>query len=201
MIGVIINKFRGDVALLMPGIKQIEDLTNVPVLGVLPWLDVDLEDEDGVALQVGKYDGKTEEVLDIVVVQLPHIANFTDFNALAAQPDVRLRYESDPLLVGEPDLLIILAAKTPSVICCGCVRKEWIKPFSPAMHRVHRLPGSAAAIRSSVNIFMMMSNPDYPICQDWGCSISPPASHRKKIPPRPPEPCAAHCRDLVSLSG
>ncbi|MEX5441748.1 hypothetical protein WCE01_16730, partial [Acinetobacter indicus] len=66
MIGVIINKFRGDVALLMPGIKQIEDLTNVPVLGVLPWLDVDLEDEDGVALQVGKYDGKTEEVLDIV---------------------------------------------------------------------------------------------------------------------------------------
>ena len=107
VIGVIINKFRGDVALLMPGIKQIEDLTNVPVLGVLPWLDVDLEDEDGVALQVGKYDGKTEEVLDIVVVQLPHIANFTDFNALAAQPDVRLRYESDPLLVGEPDLLII----------------------------------------------------------------------------------------------
>lgn len=111
VIGVIINKFRGDVALLMPGIKQIEALTNVPVLGVLPWLDVDLEDEDGVALQVGKYDGKTEEVLDIVVVQLPHIANFTDFNALAAQPDVRLRYESDPLLVGEPDLLIIPGSK------------------------------------------------------------------------------------------
>lgn len=96
VIGVIINKFRGDVALLMPGITQIEGLTHVPVLGVLPWLDVDLEDEDGVALQVGKYDGKTEKVLDIVVVQLPHIANFTDFNALATQPDVRLRYESDP---------------------------------------------------------------------------------------------------------
>ena len=93
------------------------------MLGVLPWLDVDLEDEDGVALQVGKYDGKTEEVLDIVVVQLPHIANFTDFNALAAQPDVRLRYESDPLLVGEPDLLIIRAVKIPSVTCCGCVQK------------------------------------------------------------------------------
>lgn len=49
--GVIINKFRGDVALLYSGIEQIEALTGVPVLGVMPWLDVDLEDEDGVALQ------------------------------------------------------------------------------------------------------------------------------------------------------
>ncbi|VEB57829.1 cobyric acid synthase [Salmonella enterica subsp. enterica] len=49
--GVIINKFRGDVALLYSGIEQIESLTGVPVLGVMPWLDVDLEDEDGVALQ------------------------------------------------------------------------------------------------------------------------------------------------------
>ena len=53
--GVIINKFRGDVALLYSGIEQIEALTNVPVLGVMPWLEVDLEDEDGVALQKGKY--------------------------------------------------------------------------------------------------------------------------------------------------
>lgn len=48
---MIINKFRGDVALLYSGIEQIEALTGVPVLGVMPWLDVDLEDEDGVALQ------------------------------------------------------------------------------------------------------------------------------------------------------
>lgn len=52
--GVIINKFRGDVALLRSGIEQIEALTGVPVLGVMPWLDVDLEDEDGVALQAGE---------------------------------------------------------------------------------------------------------------------------------------------------
>lgn len=94
--GVIINKFRGDVALLMPGVRQIEELTGVPVLGVMPYLQVDLEDEDGVVLQSGKYkqaaNDKEENTLDIVVIQLPHISNFTDFNALAAQPDVRLRY-------------------------------------------------------------------------------------------------------------
>ncbi|SQC15288.1 cobyric acid synthase [Klebsiella pneumoniae] len=81
--GVIINKFRGDVALLRSGIEQIEALTGVPVLGVMPWLDVDLEDEDGVALQAGKYHRTHRRDIDIAVVHLPHIANFTDFNALA----------------------------------------------------------------------------------------------------------------------
>ncbi|GKX51737.1 cobyric acid synthase [Budvicia aquatica] len=109
--GVIINKFRGDIELLKPGITQIESLTQVPVLGVLPWLDVDLEDEDGVALQVGKYHGKASELLDIVVVQLPHIANFTDFNALAAQPDVRLRYTADPQQLTGADLIILPGSK------------------------------------------------------------------------------------------
>jgi adenosylcobyric acid synthase len=78
---VIINKFRGDVALLRSGIEQIEALTGVPVLGVMPWLDVDLEDEDGVALQAGKYHRTDRRDIDIAVVHLPHIANFTDFNA------------------------------------------------------------------------------------------------------------------------
>lgn len=86
--GVIINKFRGDVALLYSGIEQIESLTGVPVLGVMPWLDVDLEDEDGVALQNDKYRGNAPRDITIAIVQLPHISNFTDFNALAAQPDV-----------------------------------------------------------------------------------------------------------------
>jgi adenosylcobyric acid synthase len=77
--GVIINKFRGDVALLMPGVRQIEELTGVPVLGVMPYLQVDLEDEDGVVLQSGKYkqakaNDKEENTLDIVVIQLPHIS-------------------------------------------------------------------------------------------------------------------------------
>ncbi|CNH99886.1 cobyric acid synthase [Yersinia pekkanenii] len=109
--GVIINKFRGDIALLKSGLEQIEALTQVPVLGVMPWLDIDLEDEDGVALQNGKYENTAEKTLDIAVIRLPHIANFTDFNALAAQPDVRLRYVSQPSALGQPDLIILPGSK------------------------------------------------------------------------------------------
>lgn len=110
--GVIINKFRGDIALLQSGLEQIEALTGVPVLGVLPWLNISLEDEDGVALQNGKY-GPTAggQQLDIAVIQLPHIANFTDFNALAAQPDVGLRYVSHPAALAGADLIILPGSK------------------------------------------------------------------------------------------
>ena len=109
--GVIINKFRGDVALLHSGIEQIEALTNVPVLGVMPWLEVELEDEDGVALQKGKYRSAGERDVDIAVVQLPHISNFTDFNALAAQPDVRVRYVRHAQELADADLIILPGSK------------------------------------------------------------------------------------------
>ena len=109
--GVIINKFRGDLALLHSGIEQIEALTGVPVLGVMPWLDVDLEDEDGVALQKGKYVRTDKRDIEIAVVQLPHISNFTDFNALAAQPDVRVRYVRHPEELAGADLVILPGSK------------------------------------------------------------------------------------------
>ncbi len=109
--GVIINKFRGDVALLYSGIEQIEALTGVPVLGVMPWLNVDLEDEDSVVLQRGKYDEVTAKDLDIAVLKLPYMSNFTDFNALAAQPDVRLRYVAKPDELQNSDMVIVPGSK------------------------------------------------------------------------------------------
>ncbi len=109
--GVIINKFRGDLELLKPGIAQIEALTGVPVVGVMPWFDEPLEDEDGVALQGDKYRQGGDRELDVAVLQLPHIANFSDFNALAFQPDVRLRYVKRGESLGVPDLLIIPGSK------------------------------------------------------------------------------------------
>ncbi|ENN3936817.1 cobyric acid synthase [Salmonella enterica subsp. enterica serovar Typhimurium] len=102
---------RGDVALLYSGIEQIESLTGVPVLGVMPWLDVDLEDEDGVALQNDKYRGNAPRDITIAIVQLPHISNFTDFNALAAQPDVRIRYIRRPEALTDVDLVILPGSK------------------------------------------------------------------------------------------
>lgn len=109
--GVIINKFRGDKALLYSGIEQIEALTGVPVLGVMPWLKLDLEDEDSVVLDRGKYDAATPKDIDIAVIQLPYMSNFTDFNALAAQPDVRLCYISQPHELSGCDLVILPGSK------------------------------------------------------------------------------------------
>lgn len=108
--GVIINKFRGDVALLEPGLRQIEAFTGVPVVGVMPWLDVDLEEEDSVALQRVNPQ-RSERDIAIAVVQLPHISNFTDFNALAAQPDVSVRYVRSAHALQGADLVILPGSK------------------------------------------------------------------------------------------
>ncbi len=121
--GVIINKFRGDVELLKPGIKQIEALTQVPVIGVVPYLDVDLEEEDGVALQPEKLRHQLgiesdDDKLNIAVIKTPRISNFTDFNALEAQPDVNLRYVAKVSQLGNPDLIILPGSKNTLADLC-----------------------------------------------------------------------------------
>lgn len=109
--GIVINKFRGDIALLEPGLAMIEELTGVPVIGVIPYAQLNIEDEDSVALnQVNRfYD--THKALDVAVLGLSKIANFTDFNSLALEPDVSLRYVFPGDQVGDPDLLIIPGSK------------------------------------------------------------------------------------------
>ncbi|WP_288821657.1 cobyric acid synthase [uncultured Leclercia sp.] len=109
--GVIINKFRGDVSLLTPGLRQIEALTGVPVLGVLPWLELDLEEEDSVVLQRRAMQ-QGQRSVDIAVVQLPYMSNFTDFNAFSAQPDVRVRYVREPHQLAGTDLIILPGSKS-----------------------------------------------------------------------------------------
>lgn len=112
--GVIINKFRGDVALLQSGIDMIEQMTKVPVVGVMPFIDIQLEDEDGVALEKNKYrqyQFTPANCLDIAVLHLPHIANFSDLNPLQIQPGVHLRYVMPGEAIGEPDLLVIPGSK------------------------------------------------------------------------------------------
>ncbi len=108
--GVVINKFRGDVSLLEPGIRQIEERTGVPVLGVLPFeRNLRIDDEDSLGL-----DDRRETpggILDILVIRLPRISNFTDFVALEALPGVGVRYETNADRLGTPDLVVVPGSK------------------------------------------------------------------------------------------
>ena len=107
--GVIINKFRGDVEILRPGLKMIEDKTGVPIVGVLPMLHVDIEDEDSLSERIS---GHSEvKLIDIAVVRLPRMSNYTDFNVFELIPGVSLRYVSSVRELGNPDMIIIPGTK------------------------------------------------------------------------------------------
>jgi adenosylcobyric acid synthase len=116
--GLAINKFRGDPAILAPGLEMLTDLTGVPCLGVLPYLrDLDLPEEDSLGLERASSDAPATAPggpggVDIAVVQLPRIANFDDFAPLQAEPGVRLRYVERAPDLGQPDLVIIPGTKT-----------------------------------------------------------------------------------------
>lgn len=110
--GFIINKFRGDLSLLQPGLDWLEQRTGIPVLGVLPFLpDLDIEAEDSVILDSYSSTIQTDKEIDIVVIRYPRISNFTDFDILAAEPDVSLRYVTKPYELGKPDVIILPGTK------------------------------------------------------------------------------------------
>ncbi len=106
--GVIINKFRGKIDLFKPAIRQLEDIIKIPVLGVMPYFQLDIEDEDSVTERL-----KNKEIkkLDIAVVKLPYMSNFTDFNALGRLNGVSIRYVANRKDIGNPHLLIIPGSK------------------------------------------------------------------------------------------
>ena len=107
--GTIINKFRGDVSLLQPGLTMLEELTGVPVLGVVPYTRVVLDDEDSQAPSLQKTTGTGR--IDIAVIRLPHISNFTDFAPLELHPDLGVRYVAREKDLGSPDLVILPGSK------------------------------------------------------------------------------------------
>ncbi len=107
--GLLINKFRGDVDILRPGLVQLEELTEKPVLGVVPWISVDLDDEDSVSSRLTA--ARSGKALDIAVIRLPRLSNFTDFNALERHPALGVRYVHNPCELSRPDLLILPGTK------------------------------------------------------------------------------------------
>ncbi len=112
--GVIVNKFRGDIALFNDGRKILEELTGVPVLGVLPYLDdVEIEQEDSVSLERReRREDNGNSLIKIGVVALKSISNFTDFNVLERTKGVLLNYVSNAEDIYESDIIIIPGSKS-----------------------------------------------------------------------------------------
>jgi adenosylcobyric acid synthase len=109
--GVIINKFRGSYELLEPGLRLLEAKLKLPTLGVAPYFQLDLEEEDGV-VDWDRLGANSQGALEVAVIRLPYMANFTDFNALKRFDDVRLRFVQNPSELGQPDLTIIPGSKS-----------------------------------------------------------------------------------------
>lgn len=107
--GVVINKFRGDVSILEPGLRQLEEIIHVPVVGVVPYLYLELDDEDSLSERFSR--GNTASLIDIAVIRLPRISNFTDFNPLEYIDGVSLRYVSNMSDLRNPDLIILPGSK------------------------------------------------------------------------------------------
>ena len=113
VIGIVINKFRGDLTLFDDGVKIIEERTGVPVLGVVPYLkNLELDQEDSVAIERFRMTPFQPDTVNIAVVLLPHMSNFTDFNQLAAESDVALRYVASPNELYGADVIILPGSKT-----------------------------------------------------------------------------------------
>lgn len=110
--GFIINKFRGDIELLQPGLDFLTNRTGIPVLGVIPYLhDHGIDEEDSVSLSEFKSWGDADAPVQIAVLQLPRISNFTDINAFIGLPDTRVHYIKKGEAIGKADLVIIPGTK------------------------------------------------------------------------------------------
>ena len=105
----VINKFRGDVSILAPGLDMLYDLVRIPCAGVVPYTRVDIDDEDSLSERLTA--GERKEI-DIAVISLPRISNFTDFSPFSRFSGVSLRYVRNLFELGTPDMIIIPGTKS-----------------------------------------------------------------------------------------
>ncbi|TZE80903.1 cobyric acid synthase [Calorimonas adulescens] len=105
--GFIINKFRGDYEILRPGLDMLRDITGLPTIGVVPYMNLRIDEED----TPSEHNISRGGDVDIAVIYLPHISNFTDFDPLLYYPGVNLRYVKSVEELGRPDLVVIPGSK------------------------------------------------------------------------------------------
>jgi adenosylcobyric acid synthase len=111
--GLVVNKFRGDLSLFADGVQILEERGGVPVLGVVPYIDdLNIPEEDVVALDEPLFDRRRDGDIDVAVIKLPQISNFDDFDPLAAETGVHVRYVSSFDELGQPDAVILPGTKS-----------------------------------------------------------------------------------------
>lgn len=110
--GTIVNKFRGDKAILEPGLRQLEELCGVPVAGVIPYMHLDIDDEDSLTERFDNRSSGGRRLIDIAVIRIPKISNFTDFAAFDGYENLSLRYVDRVADLGDPDMIIIPGTKS-----------------------------------------------------------------------------------------
>ena len=108
--GTVVNKFRGDRSILEPGIQILEQLCGVPVAGVIPYTHVDIDDEDSLTERFARITER--KLLDIAVIRLPRISNFTDFAPLERYANVSLRYVERVSDLHSPDMILLPGTKS-----------------------------------------------------------------------------------------
>jgi adenosylcobyric acid synthase len=149
--GIIINKFRGDLSLFKPAIDFLEDRTGKPVVGVVPYFQgFRIQEEDTIHEETLRNAGvmNTREV-EVAVIHLPHISNFTDFDPLENEPDVNLRYVGRGTSLGSPDLIIIPGSKNTIEDLAYLVR-------TGVAEEIRRLSASGVAVVGICGGFQML---------------------------------------------
>lgn len=108
--GTVVNKFRGDKAILEPGLRTLENLCGVPVAGVIPYVHVDIDDEDSLSERFTR--GTQRKLVDIAVIRVPRISNFTDFSPFERYGNVSVRYVESVEDLHDPDLILLPGTKS-----------------------------------------------------------------------------------------
>jgi adenosylcobyric acid synthase len=157
IIGFIINKFRGDPQLFSSGIQYIEEKTGTPVLGLVPFYhDILIDSEDSVVVQNDKraYLPLGPKTINIAVIRLPAISNFTDLEILERENDVRVNYLSNPKeLTTEYDLLVLPGTKNVMEDAAWLARRGWKKSainFSKSRKRIIGICGGYQILGKSI---------------------------------------------------
>ncbi|MDF0675393.1 MAG: cobyric acid synthase [Nitrospira sp.] len=140
--GIIINKFRGDARLFADGVKFLEARSGLPVLGVVPFLrDLMLDQEDSLDLDRNLQTRFASDRLNVAVILLPHMSNFTDFNILASEADVALKYVTSPSMLAEADIVMIPGSKNTLADLSYLKEKGYVPALDNHLHRRRELIG------------------------------------------------------------